>query len=77
VGYPVLAYVRAFRFVVYADKPSTVNNKDNHSQFIQFRRLSLTKELKAIQMNYKRASKEITGIQTHVKPTQNRIHGQR
>jgi hypothetical protein len=75
LNYPVLPYVRAFRFAIDADKPSIASNKDNHSQFIRFQRLSLTKELKAIQMNYERASKEITGVQTNVKPTQNRMHG--
>jgi hypothetical protein len=31
--YPVLPYVGAFAFVRDADKPSNVNNQDNHSQF--------------------------------------------
>jgi hypothetical protein len=32
---PILLYVPGFRFVMDADRLSVVNNKDNHSQFIQ------------------------------------------
>jgi hypothetical protein len=59
------------------DKPSNANNIDNHSQFLSIYSIPmffLTKRLNGIQMNYKRVSNEITGIQTNVKAAQNRIH---
>jgi hypothetical protein len=38
--YPVLPYVGAFAFVMDADKPSNVNNQDNHSQFFSIHSIS-------------------------------------